>query len=253
LSSHFGLLKLINLSFGFSFHEYVVEGVNLTIPKGRFVSIVGPSGSGKTTLLKIISGVYNPWHGDVEFIDNNGIPLYNIPSIGYVPQIETIDWNFPVSVQEVLAMGSWSYKSYLPWIDKKLKRQIKDILKTLGLDSFGNRHIRELSGGEQQRVFLGRALINNPEILILDEPTSGLDYVSREKIFEILKNLNNNGVTIILSTHDITTIAKRSPWVVCFNKSVISEGCPLDVLKEDTLLKTYGLPDSKTLGSEDNG
>jgi ABC-type Mn2+/Zn2+ transport system ATPase subunit len=249
----FSQLKLTDVSFGFTYHDYVIEGVNLTIPKGCFASIVGPSGSGKTTLLKIITGIYNPWHGDVEFIDNDGIPLYHIPSTGYVPQIETIDWTFPVSVQEVLAMGSWNYKSYLPWIDKKLKHQIKDILKTLGLDSYGNRHIQELSGGEQQRVFLGRALLRNPEILILDEPTTGLDYASREKIFEILKNLNNAGMTIVLSTHDITHIAKRSPWVVCFNKSIISEGYPRDVLKEDTLLKTYGLLDYRTSADEDNG
>ncbi len=251
--SSFSLLKLTGVSFGFSYHDYVVEGVNLTIPKGLFVSIVGPSGSGKTTLLKIVSGVYNPWHGVVEFIDRDGIPLYYTPRIGYVPQIETIDWNFPVSVQEVLAMGSWNYKSYFPWIDKKLKNQIIDLLKTLGLDGYSNRHIRELSGGEQQRVFLGRALIRNPEILILDEPTTGLDYVSREKIFEILKNLNNDGMTIILSTHDITHIAKRSPWVICFNKSIISEGYPRDVLREDTLLKTYGLLDYRTSSDEDNG
>jgi zinc/manganese transport system ATP-binding protein len=247
------LLKLIDVSFGFSYHDYVVEGVNLEIPKGRFVSIVGPSGAGKTTLLKIISGIHEPWHGDVEFIDVEGIPLHHIPSIGYIPQIEAIDWTFPVSVQEVLAMGSWNYKSYLPWIDKKLKQQIKDILKILGLHDDGNRHIRELSGGQQQRVFLGRALIRNPEILILDEPTTGLDYVSREKIFEILKNLNNDGVTVILSTHDITNIAKRSPWVVCFNKSIISEGYPRDVLKETTLLQTFGLTDYRALTDEDDG
>jgi zinc/manganese transport system ATP-binding protein len=141
----------------------------------------------------------------------------------------------------------------LPWIDKKLKQQIKDILKMLGLNDYGNRHIRELSGGEQQRVFLGRALMRNPEILILDEPTTGLDYVSREKIFEILKNLNNDGVTVILSTHDITNIAKRSPWVVCFNKSIISEGYPRDVLKETTLLQTFGLVDYRALTDEDDG
>ncbi len=247
------MLKLIDISFGFSYHDYVVEGVNLEIPKGRFVSIVGPSGAGKTTLLKIISGIHEPWHGDVEFTDSEGIPLHYIPSIGYIHQIETIDWTFPVSVQEVLAMGSWNYKSYLPWIDKKLKQQTKDILKMLGLNDYGNRHIRELSGGEQQRVFLGRALMRNPEILILDEPTTGLDYVSREKIFEILKNLNNDGVTVILSTHDITNIAKRSPWVVCFNKSIISEGYPRDVLKETTLLQTFGLTDYRALTDEDDG
>lgn len=240
----FGYLKVTGLSYGFSYHNFVIEGVNLTIPKGRFASIVGPSGSGKTTLLKLLCGIYEPWNGDMEYICNNdGDSIIYYPSIGYVPQIETVDWNFPVSVQEVIAMGSWKYKSYFPWIDKKLKNQIKDVLKILGLAGYEKRHIRALSGGEQQRVFLGRALIRNPDILILDEPTTGLDYVSREKIFDILKNLNSNGMTVILSTHDITHIANRSPWVVCFNKYVIAEGPPQDVLKEGNLLKTYGLAD----------
>ena len=240
----FGYLKVTGLSYGFSYHNFVIEGVNLAIPKGRFASIVGPSGSGKTTLLKLLCGIYEPWNGDIEYICNNDSDsVFCYPSIGYVPQIETIDWNFPVSVQEVIAMGSWKYKSYFPWIGKKLKNQIKDVLKILGLAGYEKRHIRALSGGEQQRVFLGRALIRNPDILILDEPTTGLDYVSREKIFDILKNLNSNGMTIILSTHDITHIANRSPWVVCFNKYVIAEGPPQDVLKEDNLLKTYGLAD----------
>lgn len=239
----FEYLRLTNVSYGYSYHDFVIEGVNLTIPKGRFMSLVGPSGSGKTTLIKLLCGIYEPWNGDIEYICKVYDSGLFSPSIGYVPQIETIDWNFPVSVQEVIAMGSWKYKSYLPWIDKKLKSQIKDVLKILGLAGYEKRHIRALSGGEQQRVFLGRALIRNPDVLILDEPTTGLDYVSREKIFDILKNLNNNGMTIILSTHDITHIATRSPWVVCFNKHVIAEGPPHDVLKEDNLLKTYGLAD----------
>lgn len=239
----FEYLRLTNVSYGYSYHDFVIEGVNLTIPKGRFISLVGPSGSGKTTLIKLLCGIYEPWNGDIEYICKVYDSGHFSPSIGYVPQIETVDWNFPVSVQEVIAMGSWKYKSYLPWIDKKLKSQIKDVLKILGLAGYEKRHIRALSGGEQQRVFLGRALIRNPDVLILDEPTTGLDYVSREKIFDILKNLNNNGMTIILSTHDITHIATRSPWVVCFNKHVIAEGPPQDVLKEDNLLKTYGLAD----------
>lgn len=142
-------------------------------------------------------------------------------------------------------MGSWNYKSYHLWIDKKLKNQIKGVLKVLGLAGYEKRHIRALSVGEQQRVFLGRALIKNPDILILDVPTTGLDYVSREKIFDILKNLNNDGMTIILSTHNMTYIANRSPWVICFNKYVISEGPPHRALKEENLLKIYGLANSK--------
>ncbi|MDQ4072831.1 MAG: metal ABC transporter ATP-binding protein [Thermoproteota archaeon] len=242
----FQCVKLTGVSFGFSYHDFVVEGVNLTIPKGRFISIVGPSGSGKTTFLKLLCGIYEPWDGDVEFICDSNKSVFCSPSIGYVPQIETIDWNFPVSVQEVIAMGAWNYKSYLPWIDKKLKNQIKDILNVLGLPGHEKRHLRELSGGEQQRVFLGRALIRNPDILVLDEPTTGLDYVSREKIFKILKNLNDAGMTIIMSTHDITHIASRSPWVVCLNRRVIAEGPPQSVLKVDNLLKSYGLSEYKT-------
>jgi len=235
----FQYIKMTGLLYGYSYDDTVIEGVNLTVPKGQFVSIVGPSGCGKTTLLKLLCGIYEPWHGDIEYICDNCECIFYYPSVGYVPQVETIDWNFPVSVQEVIAMGSWNYKSYLPWIDKKLKSQIKDILKILGLNGFEKRHIRELSGGEQQRVFLGRALIRNPEVLILDEPTTGLDYVSREKIFDILKTLNDGGMTIILSTHDITHIANRSPWVICFNKYVIAEGPPQEALKEENLLKTY--------------
>lgn len=246
MANEFDYLQLTNVSFGYSYHDYVIEGVTLTIKKGQFVSIVGPSGSGKTTLLKIICRIIEPWHGDIEFMNDDGSPLFYSPPIGYVPQIETIDWNFPVSVQEVISMGSWNYKSYLPWTDKKLKHQIKDILKVLGLAGYEKRHIRELSGGEQQRVFLGRALIRNPAVLVLDEPTTGLDYISREKIFEILKTLNNNGMTIILSTHDITNIAKRSPWVICFNKSIIAQGHPFNVLNDGNLLKTYGLSEYKT-------
>src|SRR3712207_5870562 len=96
----FQCVKLTGVSFGFSYHDFVVEGVNLTIPKGRFISVVGPSCSGKTTFLKILFGVYEPWNGDIEFICESNKSVFCSPSIGYVPQIETIDWNFPVSVQE---------------------------------------------------------------------------------------------------------------------------------------------------------
>jgi ABC-type Mn2+/Zn2+ transport system ATPase subunit len=124
---------------------------------------------------------------------------------------------------------------------KNAKEEIDNLLKSLGILEFGSRQISELSGGEQQRVFLARALIRNPDILLLDEPTSGVDYNTREKILGNLNDLNLKGMTIILTTHDLSGMARRVPWVVCVNHTIIAEGRPEETLTETNLLKTYGL------------
>jgi ABC-type Mn2+/Zn2+ transport system ATPase subunit len=262
-------LKLQNITYGYSYHLPVLDGVNLTVPKGRMFGLLGPSGSGKSTLLKIIVGLYKPWHGSIEF--NNYITYHDsskgqqsnswfrstfrvhndIPSIGYVPQVESVDWTFPVTVKEVVAMGIWDQSGATPWLAKNASDEIDYILDSLGLDSslYMKRQIRELSGGEQQRVFLARALIRKPRILLLDEPTSGVDYNTRERILGILTELNIKGITIIIATHDITGLARRLPWVVCLNKNIVSEGSPADTLTETNLLKTYGLIDNTSVTS----
>jgi ABC-type Mn2+/Zn2+ transport system ATPase subunit len=262
-------LKMQNITYGYSYHSPVLDGVNLTVPKGRMLGLLGPSGSGKSTLLKIIVGLYKPWHGSIEF--NNYITCYDsskgqqhnswfqstfrvhngIPSIGYVPQVESVDWTFPVTVKEVVAMGIWDQSGATPWLAKNASDEIDYILDSLGLDSslYMKRQIRELSGGEQQRVFLARALIRKPRILLLDEPTSGVDYNTRERILGILTELNIKGITIIIATHDITGLARRLPWVVCLNKNIVSEGSPADTLTETNLLKTYGLVDNTSVTS----
>jgi ABC-type Mn2+/Zn2+ transport system ATPase subunit len=267
-------LKLQNITYGYSYHLPVLDGVNLTVPTGRMLGLLGPSGSGKSTLLKIIVGLYKPWRGSIEFKFNNnhiirhasskGQQRYNssfqstsfrvhnnTPSIGYVPQVESVDWTFPVTVKEVVAMGIWDQSGATPWIAKNANDEIYYILDSLGLDSslYIKRQIRELSGGEQQRIFLARALIRNPSILLLDEPTSGVDYNTRERILEILTELNTNGITIIIATHDIAGLARRLPWVVCLNKNIVSEGSPADTLTETNLLKTYGLIDNTSVTS----
>src|SRR4030095_1314394 len=112
------------------------------------------------------------------------------------PQVESVDWNFPVTVREVVAMGIWNQSGIAPWLKKNIKQEVDDVLESLGIDDYGSRQIRELSGGEQQRVFLARALIRNPDILVLDEPTSGVDYNTREKILGNLNDLNLKGMTI---------------------------------------------------------
>jgi ABC-type Mn2+/Zn2+ transport system ATPase subunit len=262
-------LKLKNITYGYSYHLPVLDGINLTIPKGGMLGLLGPSGSGKSTLLKIILGLCKPWHGSIEF--NNDVMCHasskgrqpnssfwstfrvrnDIPSIGYVPQVESVDLTFPVTVKEVVAMGIWDQSGAAPWLAKNASDEIDYILDSLGLDGslYMKRQIRELSGGEQQRVFLCRALIRNPRILLLDEPTSGVDYNTRERILGILTELNTKGITIIIATHDIAGLARRLPWVVCLNKSIVSEGSPADTLTEANLLKTYGLIDNTSITS----
>ena len=239
-------LELKEITTGYSFNRPVVEGINLRVPKGTFIGILGPSGSGKTTILKIITGLHKPWHGTVEF-------NYNYrgrkPIIGYVPQVESVDWTFPVTVREVVSMGMWNESGSGPWINRRTDERIRYVLENLEIDRYITRQISELSGGEQQRVFLARALIRFPDMIVLDEPASGVDYNTRERILGLLEKLNGdgNGITIILTTHDISGFAKRLPWVVCMNKRIISEGPPMDVLTKENLLETYGLVDQESI------
>ncbi len=227
-------LELSEVTFGYSYHKPAVEGINLQIPKGGFVGILGPSGSGKTTLLKIIAGLHKPWYGSVRF---------NGSRIGYVPQVESVDWTFPVTVKEVVSMGIWDNSGTGPWISRVAGEKIRSALESLDIEDYMARQISELSGGEQQRVFLARALVRFPDMLVLDEPTSGVDYNTRETILDVLAKLNQSGTTIILTTHDISGVAKRLPRIVCMNKRIISEGAPKEILTNENLLETYGLID----------
>lgn len=240
-------LELKEITSGYSFNRPVIEGINLRVQKGSFVGIIGPSGSGKTTILKIITGLHKAWYGTVEFKNNKE---GRKPVIGYVPQVESVDWTFPVTVREVVSMGIWNHSGAGPWINKQTDERIRYVLDKLDIEAFITRQISELSGGEQQRVFLARALIRFPDMIVLDEPTSGVDYNTRERILGLLYGLNGggNGITIILTTHDISGIAKRLPWVVCMNKRIISEGPPREALTNENLLETYGLVDQESVG-----
>ena len=213
--------------------ELAIENIDLTVERGDMIGIVGPSGSGKSTLLKALLGTVAPRSGEVTRRRNL--------TVGFVPQVETIDWNFPVTVAECVGMAR-STGLRTPWIAKKERGEIVDVLDRLGLHGLGDRHIRALSGGQQQRVFLARALFAGAEIVFLDEPTSGLDVRTRHEVLHLLADLNSQGVTIVLSTHDLNGIATHLPTIVCLNKTVIGAGSPDDILVPDVLERTYGSP-----------
>jgi ABC-type Mn2+/Zn2+ transport system ATPase subunit len=230
------LLDIKDVTYGYYSNTSVIEGIDLKIRRGEIVGLLGPNGSGKTTLLKIIVGLIKPWRGTIE--------LYNRPIIGYMPQTEHIDWSFPITVEEVVATGIWDRSGTLPWFNKHTRDRVCKILTYLNLYHHAKKQIRELSGGELKKVFLARALIRDPTLLLLDEPTSEVDHHATQDILDILKELNHNkDITIILTTHDIRGVAEGLPRVICINKRILADGEPKDILTPANILKIYGFVD----------
>ena len=218
--------------------QRVLTDVSLRIMPGDFVGLLGPSGSGKTTLLRTVLGAVDLYEGEVLV---NGIATSRKrPRVGYVPQLETIDWNFPVTVQEVVMMGRTMENRLFPWYRKEEKELAAEMMGRLGILELAERHIRELSGGQQQRVFLARALVSSPDLLLLDDPTSGVDIKTRDDVMHLLHDLNHEGVTIIITTHEINAVAVHLPWVVCLAGRILAEGPPSEVITTEVLKMTYG-------------
>jgi len=230
------IVEIRNLSCGYGSHP-VLSNVTLDIYPGDFVGFLGPSGSGKTTLLRAILGSTDIYHGEI-LIDHISTS-FKRPKIGYVPQLETIDWNFPVTVEEVVLMGRTMDNVLFPWHSTADKEIAYEMLDRLGIENLGRRHIQELSGGQQQRVFLARALVSNPNLLLLDEPTTGVDIKTRDEVMHLLHDLNHQGITILLTTHEINAVAAHLPTIVCMNNTIIAKGSPSDVFTPENFLKTY--------------
>ena len=231
------IVQLRGLSCGYDKHE-VLSDVTLDIMQGDFVGLLGPSGSGKTTLLRTVLGAVDVYQGDVLV---EGVSTeQRRHRVGYVPQLETIDWNFPVTVQEVVMMGRTMDSRFFPWYGRHDRELAAEMMESLGISDLARRHIRELSGGQQQRVFLARAMVGSPRILLLDEPTSGVDIKTRDDVMHVLHELNHQGITIIMTTHEINAVAVHLPWVVCLNGRILAEGPPAQVITSETLKLTYG-------------
>lgn len=217
------IIEIKNVSFRYE-REYVLEHINLSIPKGAFLGLVGPNGSGKSTLLKLILGLLKPQQGEISLF---GQPLHKFKEwnrIGFVSQkANSFNSGFPATVYEVVASGLTGKIGLFRFIGKR--KEIAEAIKAVGMEQFSNRNIGELSGGQQQRVFIARAIVSNPDVLILDEPTVGVDESNVKSFYSMLETLNKErGITLILVTHDIGTITSKVTHVACLNKHLHYHG-----------------------------
>lgn len=231
------IVELNHVTFGYGI-EPVLEDIYLHLHPGQFAALVGPSGAGKTSLLKLILGTLQPNHGEV-CIQGEALHGQTAPQVGYVPQLETVDWNFPVTVEQAVLMGRVRKSGLWPWPSTEDKRRLREVLEELEIAHLAGRHIRDLSGGQQQRVFLARALISDPDLLVLDEPTTGVDMRTAENVLHLLAHLNQHGITVLITTHDLNAAAAHLPWIICLNRRVIAQGAPEAVFTEDILHQTY--------------
>ncbi|MGC1208139.1 MAG: metal ABC transporter ATP-binding protein [Ornithinimicrobium sp.] len=225
------LIRLDEVTFGYD-SETVLEDVTLGIRERDFVGVVGPSGSGKTTLLRLLLGTATPHTGWVQRRPD--------VAIAYVPQLETVNWNFPVTVTECVLMARSG--RVLPWTTRAERADVAAVLHRLGIGDLAKRHIRELSGGQQQRMFIARALLRQPQLLLMDEPTSGVDVTSRHDMLHLLGELNAEGMAIMLTTHDLNGVAAHLPRLVALHKSVIAQGTPHEVINGAVMEATFGAP-----------
>ena len=233
------LISVKNIYFSYGYIPVLID-VTFTINSGDFLAIIGPNGSGKTTLLKIILRLLKPSQGKVRIMGKPVEEFGDWPSIGYVPQKAThVDPFFPVSVKEVVAMGLFSSKKIsLPVKRKEEAEAVRKALSQVRLNSFENRRIGKLSAGQQQRVFIARAIVNKPQILFLDEPTTGVDDETQERFYDMLDQLNKKeGITIVLVTHDIGILNKHVTKVACLNQKLVYHGthedfCSSEAFKE---------------------
>ncbi len=203
-----------NLSVGYD-GEVVGKDISFTVNKGDYLCIIGDNGSGKTTLMKTILGLKKPLSGEI--IMGDGLKKNEI---GYLPQQTVIQKDFPASVKEIVLSGCLSKCGMRPFYKKEEKVLALENMKRMGIEALQDKCYRELSGGQQQRVLLARALCATEKLLLLDEPVSGLDPNVTAEMYKLIEQLNKDGVTIIMISHDIESAVKYASHILHIGENI---------------------------------
>ncbi len=207
------IIRLEKVSFSYGKDEFLRD-ISLSVYGDDFLGIIGPNGGGKTTLLKLMLGLIQPKKGKVRVFGKS--PKEARKGIGYLSQFKNIDFEFPITAYEIVLLSRVGEKIMKRNL-KSDKDAAKDAMKRLGIWNLKDKKLNELSGGEKQRVFVARAIANEPKVLLLDEPMTNLDIHIQEEFYKILKELNKK-IAIVIVDHDLEMVSKYATEVVCVNK-----------------------------------
>ena len=214
------LVQLENVGV-FQNNKWLVEDVSLNVEKGKIVTLIGPNGSGKTTTAKIALGIHKNIKGKVKKFTNN---------IGYVPQKISIDWTLPIRVTDFMQLTH-----------NLNENEIENALSLTGVKHLKNNDLRNLSGGEFQRVLIARAISKKPDLLVLDEPVQGVDFKGEIALYELIKTISDKiNCGILLISHDLHVVMTATDYVVCLNGHVCCSGSPSSVAKNKEYQKLFG-------------
>ena len=216
----------------------VLYGIDFSVHRGNLVGIIGPNGAGKSTLIKSILGKVRIADGWINI--EGQIARKNLHHVGYIPQKESIDWDFPITVEDVTSMGAYGRLGAFRFMTKKERRRGQQILDELGMLAYADSPISDLSGGQQQRTFLARALMQDSQLYLMDEPFAGIDITTENLMVDILKRMRDQGKTVLVVHHDLLTASEYFDQILLLNKRQIAFGQSDEVLTTEKIGETYG-------------
>jgi manganese/zinc/iron transport system ATP- binding protein len=231
-----GALDLVDVEVGYG-STFTLGGVSFSVSPGEVVGFIGPNGGGKSTLLKAIAGVLPLRHGRITL---GGESLHAAGGhIAFVPQREDVNWEFPATALDVVLMGRYRSVGWLRRPGKSDRDRALAALEQLGLAGMEGRHISQFSGGQQQRIFLARALVQDPRIVLLDEPFTGIDAANRAVFHDAIRDFAASGVIVLMATHDLDEVSATCSSILCLNRRVVAFGPTATTYTAETLRNTF--------------
>lgn len=235
-SNEIPAIEVSHLTAGYGGH-IALDDVTFTVERGCLAGLVGPNGSGKSTLIKVIMGLHKPWSGEVRLAGRIGGNSHRL--IGYAPQSELVDWAFPVTVFDVVLMGRYGNVGLVRRPGPEDREVAMRSLERVGMGDLEDRQIGELSGGQQRRVLIARALAQESDLILLDEPVAGLDAAAQHDLLRLLEDLRKEQRTLLVATHDLSCVASDFDHAVLLNKHVVAFGRPEDVFTPELLSEAF--------------